>query len=91
VHENAFLVRGCDGSWLAGTGAWEVAYRYSYVDLNDTGINGGQMNQHTIGLNWYLNDNTRLQFNYLNIQRNVAGPAVSGTVHGAGCQAQWYF
>lgn len=26
-----------------------------------------------------------------NIQRNVMAPAVSGTVHGFGMQAQWYF
>lgn len=91
VHENVFLVRDENGKTCYGLGAWEVAYRYSYADLNDNGINGGQLSQHTFGLNWYLNDNTRLQFNYLNAQRNVATPAISGTVNGFGLQAQWYF
>jgi len=68
-----------------------LAYRYSWVDLNDNGIDGGQTSQHTFGLNWYLNDNTRIQANYLNIQRNVIAPSVSGTVHAFGMQAQWYF
>jgi phosphate-selective porin OprO/OprP len=91
VLENAFVVQGEDGRIHHGIGAWEVAYRYSFVDLNDAGISGGQMDQHTFGLNWYLNDNTRLMLNYLNIQRNAQSPAVSGTVHGLGLQAQWYF
>ncbi len=91
VNENFFLVRGEDGRFHYGLGAWEVAYRFSYLDLNDNGINGGQLNQHTIGLNWYFNDNFKVQANYINIQRNVAEPANSGTVHGFGLLAQWYF
>ncbi|MCE9531525.1 MAG: hypothetical protein K8T89_10450 [Planctomycetes bacterium] len=91
VNENAFAVRGDDGKLHYGTGAWQIAYRYSFVDLNDNGVNGGQMGQHTVGVNWYLNDNTKLQFQYSNIQRNVIEPAASGTVHGFGTLLQWYF
>jgi phosphate-selective porin OprO/OprP len=91
VNESFFLVRGEDGGFHHGLGAWEIAYRFSYLDLNDNGINGGQLNEHTVGLNWYVNDNFRLQANYLNVQRNVAAPANSGTVHGFGTQVQWYF
>lgn len=76
---------------LRGTGAWQVAYRYSYLDLDDRGINGGRMHQHTAGLNWYFNDNAKIQFQYSNIHRDVPGPAVSGTVHGFGVLAQFYF
>ncbi|MBL8797723.1 MAG: hypothetical protein JNM56_27745 [Planctomycetia bacterium] len=91
VIENFFLTRDADGRPLFGRGAWEVAYRYSYLDLNDNGIDGGQLAQHTVGLNWYFNDNFKVQFNYLNIARNVAAPAVSGTVNGFGMLAQWYY
>jgi phosphate-selective porin OprO/OprP len=91
VDENAFFVRGEDGRFHYGIGAWQLAYRYSYLDLNDTGISGGQLGQHTLGLNWYLNDNLKVQFQYSNIQRNVIDPAVSGTVHGYGMLVQWYF
>ena len=91
VAENAFFVRGEDGRFHYGIGAWQLAYRYSYLDLNDNGINGGQLGQHTLGLNWYLNDNLKVQFQYSNIQRNVIDPAVSGTVHGYGMLVQWYF
>jgi phosphate-selective porin OprO and OprP len=75
----------------AGWGAWELGYRFSYLDLNDDGIAGGLLRQHTLGLNWYFNDNFKVQANYLNINRSVVPPARSGTVHGFGMLAQWYF
>jgi phosphate-selective porin OprO/OprP len=51
-------------------GAWELAARYSVTDLNDrlgfkTGIAGGDQVVYTLGLNWYVNRNVRLMFNYL--------------------------
>ncbi|GEM_PF-578539 len=52
-----------------GPGAWEVAGRWSYLDLSDskslgTGP-GGRLNNITGGLNWYLNPYTKLQLNYI--------------------------
>ena len=91
VKHNAFMSRGEDGCKHWGWGAWQIAYRYSYLDLNDTHINGGQLSQHEVALNWYMNDNTKLQFVYLNARRNVIEPATSGTVNGFGILAQWYF
>jgi len=49
------------GDW----GALELAARYSHLDLNDGGLNGGEMNNYTIGANWYLNDYMRLMANYI--------------------------
>ena len=45
-------------------GAWELAARYSEVDLNDGNFNGGKLSNLTIALNWYLNENTRLMAGY---------------------------
>jgi phosphate-selective porin OprO/OprP len=49
------------GDW----GAWEVAARYSYLDLNDRDLSGGKLWDLTVGVNWYLYPNLRLMFNYI--------------------------
>ena len=51
-------------SWKDKTwGAWEVAARVSYLDLNDASVNGGRMAIGMLGLNWYWNHYLRWQFN----------------------------
>ena len=61
---NPFSLTG--GGW----GAWEIAARYSTINLNDqvgaaTGIAGGQQTIYTLALNWYISRNVRLMVNYL--------------------------
>jgi phosphate-selective porin OprO/OprP len=48
-----------------GWGAWEVAARYSYLDLNDESIDGGRLGDVTAGVNWYLNPDVRVTVNYV--------------------------
>ena len=49
------------GDCYRSCGAWQVGARFSYLDINDKGIRGGQVCDWTLGLNWFLNPNM-LQF-----------------------------
>lgn len=46
-------------------GAWEVAARYSTLDLNDDNIVGGKEDNYSLGLNWYPNPYLRLLVDYI--------------------------
>ncbi len=74
-YENFFSVRDCDCNVRRGLGAWQIAARYSYADLNDQNITGGDGSSFTLGLNWLWNPYTRLQFNYIvgEIEREPLG------------------
>lgn len=93
IHSPFWFVRDEDGNLSRGCGAWEVAARYSYVDLNDDVIAGGKLSQWTVGLNWYLCPNMKMQFQYLNTHRfdvgsspasNFGDPQFSGDAQGFG-------
>lgn len=62
-----------------GWGALELAARYSYLNLNDGAINGGRLNNVTLGLNWYLNQYTKLQLNYIRAMVDDAATGSSDT------------
>lgn len=97
-HENFFLVRGENGGVLSACGAWELAVRYDMIDLNDGVIQGGYMNNYTLGLNWYLTPSLKVQWNWNMADRtvplaNIGGAASgpSGLVHSFGMRVQWEF
>ncbi len=54
-----------------GMGAWEIATRFSHLDLDTARVGliaanqQGDMDDWTLGLNWYLNDNVRVMWNYI--------------------------
>jgi phosphate-selective porin OprO/OprP len=77
------------GNW----GAWEIAARYSDLDLNwhegaigqttaqapVGGVRGGDEKIWTFGLNWYLNNNVLMRFNYLIADVNKLGFVTVGS------------
>lgn len=89
------------GNW----GAFEIAARYSVLDLNDLagiaghtapagGVRGGEQKITTVGLNWYPNSVIRflLDYQWANIQRlNAAGGQIGETVDTASFRAQVAF
>ena len=86
--ENFFRVRTCDGNVATGLGAWEVGYRYSTLDLNDfaAGVRGGVVQDHTLGLNWYWNPYTRVMFNYVHSNSELAVGSYNHAAGGGGVQ-----
>lgn len=93
VHplETFFLVRDENGHVQYGLGAWEIMYRYGYVNLDSDHVQGGRYGEHTVGVNWYWNNNIKLQVNYINGERMVPAGAVSGNVQGFGLRAALEF
>ena len=72
----------------SGWGAWELAVRYSHTDLNyhegtagfaapAEGVRGGVQNIWTTGVNWYVNANLKLVFNYLNVNVDRLNPSIT--------------
>lgn len=48
-----------------GLGAWEIAARWSFLDLSQRDVTGGTMQNLTGGLNWYVNPYCKCVFNYI--------------------------
>jgi phosphate-selective porin OprO/OprP len=72
-----------------GWGAWELAARYSYVDLNSNfppgvalaadpaAVDGGRQRAYALGLNWYPNDLLRLMLDYNHVDFDKANGVVT--------------
>jgi phosphate-selective porin OprO/OprP len=76
-----------------GTGAWEILARRSQVDLNDAnaGILGGEMDNTTLGVNWYINNNTRLMANYVMVDTDQNAPTPDDDPNIFTVRGQWDF
>jgi phosphate-selective porin OprO/OprP len=94
--ENAWIVRDDCGNLCWGLGAWEIAARYSYVNLNSgSGLNriqGGAMDGISLGLNWYMNTNLNVMFDWAYDNRyDLPVGTVPGYTSGFGARVQFQF
>ncbi|MEN8248632.1 MAG: porin [Bacteroidota bacterium] len=94
--QSAFLLTGETHAWNhregeftqvranRESGAWEVAARYSYINLNDfdAGVRGGQKGQYTVGLNYYASRNVKFMLNYSYVDHDQYS-------NGAGDYSDW--
>ena len=55
-----------------GKGAFEVAFRFSRIDLNDKFVTGGELNDLTAAFNWYPTYQTRVDFNVIRANLQTA-------------------
>ena len=59
----------------SGPGAWELKARYSSIDLNHRDIRGGELDNFSAGVNWYLNPNMRIMWDYIRADLDDVGQA----------------
>jgi phosphate-selective porin OprO/OprP len=58
-----------------GMGAWELTARYSWTDLSDANVNGGEMDIWSAGIRWWLTPFINVDMNYRYI--SLDGPGLS--------------
>jgi len=64
------------------SGAWELAARYSTVDMDDKDILAGESDLITFGVNYYANANIRIYLNYGLVNNNENATGKSGSLEG---------
>lgn len=88
IPRRNFLAK--DGT-RAGIGAWQVGARYSEVNFNSKGVNGGIIRDVALGLNWYLNPNLKIQWNVTMTERDVPNVDSNGWIYGFGTRMALQF
>jgi phosphate-selective porin OprO/OprP len=63
-REGKFIRPNIESKW----GAWEVAARFSSIDLNDQDIRGGTQKNLSVGVNWYSLTHWRFMANAIKVR-----------------------
>ena len=80
------------GHW----GSFEIATRYSYLEVEEKNLNGGRGQNIGVALNWYPYDSVRISVNYIyaDVKKTGTGNSLfrtSGDIHGFLSRAQIEF
>ena len=84
-HDGKFIRPNITGE----RGAWEVAVRFSTLDLNDQDVQGGHEDNLSVGVNWYSQTHWRFMGNLIKVQSN--GPYGEQNPWIVQFRAQYYF
>jgi phosphate-selective porin OprO/OprP len=87
-YQDYYLRRGDS---YRSCGAWQIGARFSYLNLNDKAIQGGQIYDWTFGLNWFFNPNVKFQLNYIVEHRDGPTSTPVGWINGFGIRAAFDF
>jgi phosphate-selective porin OprO/OprP len=71
-----------------GWGAFELAARYDWLDMNTDNINGGALDIGTLGFNWYLTPRIRMMTDWVHVFATNTGQALAASSNGCGFPAQ---
>lgn len=79
-----------------GMGAWELALRWSTIDLSEGseangGVQGGELESVTLGLNWYLNANAKVMWDLSRIDLDDLDPAFGSGGNVTVAQMRWQY
>ena len=72
-----------------GMGALELVGRYSYANLDDETVMGGEETNYTLGLNWWLNNWVALKFNYIRAEAEKGSKRKEFDIFGLRAQVKW--
>ena len=70
-------------------GAWELAVRFSNLNLNDKGIQGGEEDNLSLAVNWYSRDHWRVMGNLIKVES--VGPFGEQNPSIAQIRVQYFF
>jgi phosphate-selective porin OprO/OprP len=85
VPRNNLKFSRCNG--CESGGAWQLGARLSYIDLTNDIIDGGNVYDLTLGVNWFLNPNMKLQLNYILERRDAPQNVSEDWINGIGLMA----
>ncbi|MBL4712889.1 MAG: porin [Gammaproteobacteria bacterium] len=74
-----------------GIGAWQIAARYSTINLNDADINGGEADIMALGINWFPAPTLRFSANYVKVLNVQGGAQNNQEPNLVQVRAQWAF
>ena len=75
---------------LSDKGAWQVAFRFSTIDLNDEDVEGGTEKNLAFAINWYSKTHWRFMANVIKVKADD-GPHGKQKPWIAQLRAQYYF